>query len=175
MSEAATLVFPPIAGLHLQPEFRLSHTPMGQMIGLQYLAFGEAHVGTGLAYDDKLIGNAHSGVLHGGVLTAMIDETAGGAVVTATKAAHSLATVDLRVDYMRPAEPSKAIFCLAHCYRLTRRIAFIRAEVFHQPDRPIAVGTGTFMLGANNTKPNLLVEIADGKSENGAPNNEPSE
>lgn len=175
MSKAEELTFPPIEGLQLQPEYRFSHTPMGQLIGLQYLAFGEAHVGTGLAYNDKFIGNAHSGVLHGGVLTAMIDETAGGAVVAATKAAFSLATVDLRVDYMRPAEPGKAIFCLAHCYRLTRRIAFVRAEVFHQPDRSIAVGTGTFMLGVNDTKPNLLVDIPDRNDENGETNNEPSQ
>ena len=160
-SNAPELAFPNIDGVALKPVNRASHTPMGIKIGLHYLALGESYIGTGLAYDAKLTGNAQSGVLHGGVVTALIDETAGGAVVLATGASQSVATVDLRVDYMRPAEVDKPLYCLAHCYRTTRRIAFFRAEAFHTPDKPIAVGVGTFMLGANSTKPGLLGSLME--------------
>lgn len=155
------LVFPAMDGVDLKPVHYASHTPMGAKIGLHYLAIGEARIGTGLAYDARLIGNAQSGVLHGGVVTALIDETAGGAIVNATGAAQAVATVDLRIDYMRPAEPHMPLYCLAHCYRTTRRIAFFRAEAFHTPERPVAIGTGTFMLGANQTKPGLLGSLME--------------
>ena len=148
--------FPKIDGVDLDVFEQASHTPLGLEIGLHYLVVGENRIGTVLPYDASLAGNAHSGVLHGGVVTALIDETAGGAVMLAIRGAQSVATVDLRVDYMRPAEPDRPLFCLAHCYRLTRRIAFFRAEAFHQPDKPVAVGTGTFMLGANKTNPDFL-------------------
>ena len=154
------LVFPKIEGVELQPLNYPSHTPMGTKIGLHYLAVGEARIGTGLVYDDRLIGNAQSGVLHGGVVTTLIDETAGGAAVKATGGASAVATVDLRIDYMRPAEPGLPLYCLAHCYRTTRRIAFFRAEAFQTAERPVAIGTGTFMVGANNTKPGLLGTLA---------------
>lgn len=154
--------FPAIEGVDLEPVNYASHTPMGTLIGLQYLAIGAARIGTGLAYDARLVGNAQSGVLHGGVVTALIDETAGGAIVHATGGSSAIATVDLRVDYMRPAEPGQPLYCLAHCYRTTRRIAFFRAEAFHTPERPVAIGTGTFMLAANDTKPGLLGMLGSG-------------
>ena len=154
------LVFPKIEGVKLEPLNHASHTPMGSKIGLHYLAVGEARIGTGLAYDNRLVGNAQTGVLHGGVVTALIDETAGGAAVSAAGGEMAVATVDLRIDYMRPAEPGLPLYCLAHCYRTTRRIAFFRAEAFQTPERPVAIGTGTFMIGANNTKPGLLGALA---------------
>ncbi len=156
------LIFPEIDGLTFEPVHYASHTPMGQKIGMHYLAIGEDCIGTGLVYDARLVGNAHSGVLHGGVVTTLIDETAGGAIVNATGGKQAVATVDLRVDYMRPATPDLPVYCLAHCYRRTRRIAFFRAEAFHMPDKPIAVSTGTFMIGANKTDPKLLGLLQEG-------------
>ena len=156
INEPTNLRFPDMPGLKLTEVTRPSHTPLGEKIGLHYLVMGEDRIGTGLAYAEHLAGNSYSGVLHGGVVTAMIDETAGGAVVLTTNAVQSLATMDLRIDYMRPAEPGRPLYCLAHCFKTTRRIAFFRAEAFHEPDQPVAVGTGTFMLGANKTVPGLL-------------------
>ncbi|MBF2755333.1 MAG: PaaI family thioesterase [Gammaproteobacteria bacterium AqS3] len=150
------LIFPKIRGVALTPMSHPTHTPMGRKIGLQFLAAGPEHIGSGLIYAAKLVGNRHTGVVHGGVVTALIDETAGAAVVQRTKSAYSVATLDLRVDYMRPARPERPLFCLAHCHLATRRIAFFRAEAFHTPSRPIAVGTGTFMLGANQTSPGMI-------------------
>jgi uncharacterized protein (TIGR00369 family) len=151
------LTFPPLPGVALTPIFQESRSPMGRNIGLVYLAAGEKRICTGLKWDETLVGNAETGVLHGGVVTTMIDETAGGASVLASDYKFSVATIDLRVDYMRPAEARKNLYCTAHIYRLTRRIAFFNAEAFHDdPSKPIAVGTGTFMLGANASVPDIL-------------------
>lgn len=151
------LIFPDLPGIDITPVHQGSRSPMGANIGMNYLGVGDKRICTGLKWDAALVGNAETGVLHGGVVTALIDETAGGATVLATGHKVSVATIDLRVDYMRPAEPHKNLYCTAYIYRLTERVAFFNAEAFHDdPTKPIAVGTGTFMLGANATVPDIL-------------------
>ena len=58
-----------------------------------------------------------------------------------------LVTIDLRLDYLRPALKGETVIARCECYKLTRQIAFVRG-VAHGGDeqRPIAHATGTFML-----------------------------
>jgi acyl-coenzyme A thioesterase PaaI-like protein len=56
------------------------------------------------------------------------------------------ATLDLRVDYLRPAVPGRAVIGRGSCYRMTRSIAFVRGFAHDgDPDDPVANVTGTFM------------------------------
>jgi acyl-coenzyme A thioesterase PaaI-like protein len=56
------------------------------------------------------------------------------------------ATLDLRVDYLRPASPGKTVIGRGECYRLTRSIAFVRGQAHDgDPDDPLAHVAGTFM------------------------------
>jgi acyl-coenzyme A thioesterase PaaI-like protein len=58
-----------------------------------------------------------------------------------------IATLDLRIDYLRPAEAGRAVRCRASCYKQTRNVAFTRAVAFHDdPGDPIAHSVGTFMI-----------------------------
>ena len=62
----------------------------------------------------------------------------------------TIATLDLRIDYLKAATPGKAIYCTAECYRLASQIAFTRAVCYHDsPDDPIAHGVATFMRDSN--------------------------
>ena len=151
------LIFPDIPGIDMTVVQQDSRSPMGQNIGMVYMGFGDKRIFTGLKWHESLVGNSETGVLHGGVVTALIDETAGGATVMATEHKFSVATIDLRVDYMRPAEPRQNLYCTAYIYRLTQRVAFFEAQAFHDDaSRPVAVGTGTFMLAANDSVPDIL-------------------
>ena len=98
-------------------------------------------------YDKTLVGDPETGVLHGGVITALLDTACGWAVMVAPVELRSTATLDLRIDYMRPATPGEAVFSRAECFRLTRSIGFARAIAYHtDPNDPVATAQGTFIL-----------------------------
>ena len=98
-------------------------------------------------YDEKLVGDPDSGVLHGGVITALLDTACGAAVMSMPQKLSGAATLDLRIDYMRPASAGQEVRAAAECYRMTRSIGFARAVAYHDdPDDPIASAAGAFML-----------------------------
>lgn len=100
-----------------------------------------------IPYDERFIGDAATGVIHGGVVTTLLDTACGFAAMRKTGLAGMVATLDLRVDYMRPARPGKAIFTRAECYRFTRSIAFCRGVAYEEdPDDPVATAAGAFIL-----------------------------
>jgi uncharacterized protein (TIGR00369 family) len=104
-----------------------------------------------LPYDARLVGNPDTGVLHGGAITALLDACSGAAVFSALTSWVPIATLDLRIDYLRAAEAGRDVLARAHCYRLTRNVAFTRAVAYHDDEAdPIASSVGTFML---STKP----------------------
>ncbi len=112
---------------------------------------GKAH---GLApFRADLVGDPDTGVIAGGVVIAFLDHLSGVAAMTALKTPTSLATLDLRIDYMRPAAAGADVRAEAHCYKVARSVAFVRATAFEQsPDDPIANATGVFMVGAAQGK-----------------------
>jgi uncharacterized protein (TIGR00369 family) len=106
-----------------------------------------------LPYDVKLVGNPDTGVIHGGAITALLDGASGASVFAALTDFVPIATLDLRIDYLRPAEVDKAVIAHATCYKLAKNVAFTRAVAYHDnPDDPIAHSVGTFMLSTKGHK-----------------------
>lgn len=107
----------------------------------------------------ELIGNHHKGILHGGVIAAVMD-AAGGLAACASaltgvkdlgpeEAHHRMArqgTIDIRVDYLRPGKDSE-FRCVATVMRAGRKLAVTRMELFDQEENLIAVGTGAYLVG----------------------------
>ncbi len=107
-----------------------------------------------LPYQERFAGNPVDGTLHGGIITTVIDSASGMCIYAKLQKYVPIATLDLRIDYLKPATPGKEIFAKAICYKVTKRIAFTKAIAYHDdPDNPIANSVGTFMLQSTPTKP----------------------
>ena len=124
-----------------------ANVPHNRALGMNVLAIEDGLAVFELPYDAKLVGNPDTGVIHGGAITALLDGASGAAVFAAMTEFIPIATLDLRIDYLRPAEAGRTVICRASCYKTTRNIAFTRAVAYHDsPDDPIATSVGTFML-----------------------------
>ena len=100
-----------------------------------------------LPYQECFIGDPATGVIAGGVVTALLDQACGYAVWASLEGFTSIATLDLRIDYMRPARPREALLARAECYKLGRSIAFVRGLAYEEdPDDPVAAAQGTFVI-----------------------------
>lgn len=121
--------------------------PHNHALGIKVLEIVPTEALFELPYDEKLVGNPDTGVLHGGVITALLDGVSGASVFATITEMVPIATLDLRIDYLRPAEVGKTVRAKATCYKTTRNVAFTRAVAYHDdPDDPIAHAVGTFML-----------------------------
>lgn len=100
-----------------------------------------------LPYSEKLIGNLETRVINGGAITTLMDTVCAFAAVSALKEPSIAPTLDLRIDYMRPATPDLDLIGQAEAYRVTRNVIFARGQAFHREEanRPVAFCTATFM------------------------------
>ena len=131
----------------------MSMVPHSAAIGIQMIELADGHAKVCIPYSEHLIGDPASGVIHGGVITAALDNASGMAVHSALGRATSIATLDLRIDYMKPATPDREVTCVADCYKVTRNVAFVRGSAYHDtPDDPIATTVATFMIESNQTR-----------------------
>jgi uncharacterized protein (TIGR00369 family) len=141
------------------PQLLVSHIPHARAIGLTVLEARPDEAWLKVPYSPDLVGNPETGVVHGGVITTLLDNAGGSAVILALEEPRSIATLDLRIDYMKPATPGRDIVGWCHCYKVTRTIAFARGIAYHDSaDDPIATMVATFMLGANRALPAVYVQ-----------------
>lgn len=118
----------------------------GNLLGIGYHAHGEDWVELDMPYDARMIGDPGSGVIASGPILTLMDMATSLAVWTFAGVFVPHATLDLRVDYLRPATPGKTVIGHGECYRLTRSIAFVRGQAHDgDPDDPLAHVAGTFM------------------------------
>ena len=122
--------------------------PHNRALGIRFVEAKSGSITLGLPYDEKLVGDPATRVLHGGAITTLMDATCGIAVFIKLKEAIQIATLDLRIDYLKPAQPDEEVHARAHCFKVTRNVAFVRCETFHakDPSDLVAVANGTFML-----------------------------
>lgn len=128
----------------------LQAVPHAHALGLEITGIEHARAFGRAPYREELIGDPETGVIAGGVIITLLDNLGGVAVVAALDEPTTVATLDLRIDYMRPAAPGRDVLAMAHCYHVARSAAFVRAVAYEDsPDDPVAHASGVFMLDAN--------------------------
>jgi len=128
----------------------MDHVPHCRRLGMDVLHTGPCEATVRLPYRAELVGDPVRRVVFGGAITTLLDHAGGLAVFCALSELKAIATLDLRIDYLRAAEPDHDLLGYAHCYKLTKHVAFVRAVAYeHDRDKPFASCLGTFMVGAN--------------------------
>ncbi|MGE0484966.1 MAG: PaaI family thioesterase [Gammaproteobacteria bacterium] len=126
-----------------------NQSPHNRFLGLELVNIERGRAVVRVPYDARLAGNAETGVLHGGVITTALDSACGMSVIAALGQRMQIATLDLRIDYLRPAVPGEAVTAAAHCYKVTKNVCFVRAIAYHDDrDDPIANTAASFMITA---------------------------
>ncbi|WP_395943232.1 PaaI family thioesterase [Brevundimonas sp.] len=129
---------------------------------LPQLAAGSAHTAAlGFVFDglhdgeprirvpwrQDLVGDPQAETFAGGLVTTLLDHICGLAVWAAMDAFQPIATLDLRVDYMRVGRPRHDLLAQAKCYRLTPTVAFVRAWAFEDDlSDPVAAAQAAYVL-----------------------------
>jgi uncharacterized protein (TIGR00369 family) len=129
-----------------------------QVLGLRIVAIRPGSVDGSLAMKPELIGHPTHQRLHGGVISASLDAMAGLAIIAAIGARHMdepwaqrmhrfarLGTIDLRIDYLRPAT-GPHFSATAQVLRLGSRLASTRMEFVDAKGTLLATGAAAYIV-----------------------------
>src|SRR5471032_2081620 len=124
----------------------LSALPHCQVLGLRVFSADTEGMTLMLPYSPRIVTDLQTGVIHGGALTSLMDTTCGISILCVLPEFEVCPTLDLRIDYMHPAEPHKPVYGFAQCYRVTTDVIFTRGFAYQDdPQQPVAHAVGTFM------------------------------
>ena len=125
---------------------KVCQTPHAIKLNLKLVSVGEQAVTLTLPYSKEIVGDSINNYIHGGAVSTAIDTACGAAILQAQSNLRAMATLDLRIDHVRPADSGVDINVYADCYHLTHTIAFVRASAYTDNVKaPIATAVGTFM------------------------------
>ncbi|RTZ96672.1 MAG: thioesterase family protein [Deltaproteobacteria bacterium] len=133
--------------------------PFNRILGIQVKTLELTRALVRIDMRNDLVGNYIQGILHGGVISAVLDATGGmlASVGVLNRMADApreemtgrlsrIGTIDLRVDYLRPGR-GEYFHAQSHILRAGRKVAVMRMEMHNDQDLLIAVGTGTYIVG----------------------------
>lgn len=119
----------------------------GKAIGLRFEASGENWVELALPWRKELVGVPESGIVATGAIVSLIDTASGASIWAKLGKFRSVVTLDLRIDYLRPAVEGENVHARCECTKITRNVAFVRGLAHGgDPARPIANSAATFVF-----------------------------
>ena len=117
-------------------------------LGLEMVEVHEDRALVRMPWQEKLVGNPDTGVIHGGAVFALMDQAGGLANACVLYPNFEMTpTIDMRVDHLRAPESGETVTCDARCYRVSQHVLFVRMTVSgeHHPDELLATGLATYM------------------------------
>jgi len=125
----------------------VTNLPHYRELGLEVVDYASGSATLRCDYRPELVGDPQTGVVHGGVVTTILDSVCGLACFLG-------ATLDLRIDYLKPARVERPIFGFAELIKVTRSVAFLRGHAYQDTaDDAVAICVATFMIGSVGFRP----------------------
>ena len=136
-----------------------SRMPFNSYLGIRVIELSLERAVIEIKSREELYGNYIQKILHGGVISAVID-LAGGIIaqthaflsMNGTTVAEQIArfskmsTLNIRVDYLRPGAGDN-FRCISRVVRAGNKVAVVQMELLNQDDVLIAIGTGSYLIG----------------------------
>jgi uncharacterized protein (TIGR00369 family) len=145
--------------MKLLPDFVEMQIPFNKVLGLRVESLDIDRICFKIQMKEELVGNPMRGILHGGVISSVLDVTGGMTAAMGVlkkmagrpfeeigKRLLSVGTIDLRIDFLRPGR-GKYFLATGSIMRTGQKVAVIRMELHNDQDLLIAVGTGTYTVG----------------------------
>lgn len=137
MSETEQKALPTVAEL----DARIRRAPYHQWLGISVVGVGDGEIVVELPWREEFVVNAEVGYTHGGILATMVDLVADWAI--ATQLGRPFPTVDMRVDYHRPAMKG-TLTVRGKVIRLGSTFTTAEATVEDASGKLLASGRGTY-------------------------------
>ncbi|MEW5774973.1 MAG: PaaI family thioesterase [Thermodesulfobacteriota bacterium] len=126
-------------------EFVEQGIPYNAFLGLQVDEVREGFCRLRLPFRPEFVGDSRRPAQHGGLISFLVDTCGGVAVWSCCCLDDRIATIDLRVDYLRPAPPEE-LAAEAEVRLLGNRVGNATVRVFaaSSPDETVAEGRGVY-------------------------------
>ena len=137
----------------------ISQMPFNQFLQLSVKSLDSEQAQISFPFQDVLIGNPVQKILHGGVISAVLDNVGGMLaaasvinkltsfdIVSVQQKLATLGTIDLRTDYLRPGK-GEEFTASARLIRAGNKVCVCRMELHNEQGVQIAFGTGTYLVG----------------------------
>lgn len=116
---------------------------MVEMIGWRYLGFCNGELSLG--FTPKSYFCNPMGMIHGGFIASMLDETMGSTIFANSRGSQIGATISVSIDYIRPAKLGD-LRTIGRIRKLGRTIAFVEAELYDIEGSLLAKSTASFKI-----------------------------
>lgn len=128
----------------------ITRAPYHQWLGLRVISVGSDAIELGATWREEWIVNPVQRYTHGGVLAALVDLAADWAMVA--KTGRGVPTIDIRVDYHRPAMPGNLI-ARGRIIKMGKQFSVAEAQVFSEENILLASGRGTYFTAPPDPQP----------------------
>jgi uncharacterized protein (TIGR00369 family) len=138
---------PLAAHLRLLRELMLERIPFNRVLGIDIVALEHGRAVLVVPFRPELVGDPFRPALHGGVISALADTCGGCAVWSTIGEGDRVSTIDLRVDYLRPAR-LEDLHAAGEVQRVGNRVGVAKISLFHpsRPDELVGEAKGVYSV-----------------------------
>jgi len=121
--------------------------PFHKYLGIRVEELREGYARLRIPFRAELVGDSRRPALHGGVISTLADVCGGFAIWTNCRLDDRIATIDIGVDYLRPAA-AKDLYAEATVRLLGNRVGNAHVLLWSEgaPDQHVAVGRAVYNI-----------------------------